>query len=331
MARQSKLKYVALGITTHCSHHCDICYETANLRPFERRHGDMKTLLQICDKLVEAGVEFVELVGGDPAAHPGIVALVHYLQDSGIKVGMLSNTHQSWREVSPYVSSLEWTVHGRQSYHDAYTRPGTYNEVLNRLKSFADSKREDQQIAITVNFTPVMATSLYDTARELTQELPIDYIQLQRVGPFGGAASGLHALRLDEIIAIFRQIQRLDEELKIAIEVVDSYPMCLLPVDLQRYTARCDLGFGTAYIDMRGNLSRCAVNQRPLGNILDPKTSLEKIWAEHPDLIKFREKKYLPSRCQKCDLLEQCGGGCPSSCGGCDLSADELMIRSGLA
>ena len=151
------------------------------------------------------------------------------------------------------------------------------------------------------------------------------------MGPFGGAASGLHALRLDEIIAIFRQIQRLDEELKIAIEVVDSYPMCLLPVDLQRYTARIDWGFGTAYIDMRGNLSRCAVNQRPLGNILDPKTSLEKIWAEHPDLIKFREKKYLPSRCQKCDLLEQCGGGCPSSCGGCDLSADELMIRSGLA
>lgn len=328
MTIENGLKYVAFGITNKCSHQCDICYETANLNPTCRHHGDLTTLLRICDKLAAAEVEFVELVGGDPAEHPEIRVLVKYLHKLGIAVGILSNTHQSWYEVLRYVSALEWTVHGQQPYHNAYTLPGAYQETLGRLKSFAADKREDQQIGITLNFTSVMSVCLYDTVRELAEELPINYIQLQRVGPFGGAADGMHKLTLTEILATYRQIQRVDLKLGLDIEVVDSFPMCLLPSEFHKYTARCDWGFGTAYVDMSGNLSRCAVNQQPLGNILDPETPLEKLWAEHPDLIKFREKKYLPPHCQKCELLEQCGGGCPSSCGGCELSVDELLVRS---
>lgn len=329
MTNEHRLTTVALGITTKCSHRCNICYETANLECRERHDGDLKTLFHIGDKLAKAGVEDVELVGGDPAEHARIGVLTHYLKDSGLNVHILSNTHFSWHDYAPYVASLEWTVHGSEKYHDQYTKKGAYQEVLVRLKQFAKEKGPNQQIGITVNFTPVMAESLYGTISELANELPIDYIQLQRVGPFGGAADGAHTLELSDVIRVFQQVQMVDQKWGIEIEVVDSYPMCLLPEELRKYTARCDWGYGTAYVDMKGNLSRCAVNQIPIGNILDPGLPLKQLWEQHPDLRRFREKKYLLQTCQQgCDMLEECGGGCPVSCGGCDLSPDELMIST---
>lgn len=327
MAEKHTLKYVAFGITNHCSHNCSICYETAFLKADHRRHGDLATLKQISGELAGAGVEFIELVGGDPAEHPEIGELTKYLNGLGLGVGILSNTHRSWEQVAPFVSVLEWTVHGPQDYHDAYTKPGAYQEVLGRLKEFAKVKQCCQRIGLTINFTPIMAQRLYEVVRDLAQELPVEYVQLQRVGPFGGAVGGNHALKLEEILAIYRQIQRIDNELGIGIEVVDSYPLCLLPEDLRKYTARCDWGYGTAYVDMDGNLSRCAVNQIKLGNVIKTEEPLTRIWDEHPSLVKFREKKYLPEKCQKCDFLNECGGGCPSSCGGCDLSADQLITQ----
>ena len=328
MAGVHGLKYIALGITTYCSHCCGICYETAGLKPKDRRNGDLKTLMHIGDKLLKAGVEFVELVGGDPNEHPEIGKLTRYLHDLGLEVGILSNTHCAWREVAAYVTALEWTVHGPQNFHDAYTRPGTYNEVLGRLKEFAKVKTKDQKIGLTLNFTPIMSVKLYETVCALANELPVNYIQLQRVGPFGGAKGGDYSLKLEEVIAIYRQIQKVDEELGLEIEVVDSYPMCLLPEDLRKYTARCDWGFGTGYVNMCGDLSRCAVNQiYNIGNILVPETPLEWLWEHDAGLRRFREKRYLPLRCQECDLLEKCGGGCPSSCGGCELSVDQLIAE----
>ena len=324
--KQHNLKQVALGITTYCSHRCPFCYETASLELKDRCHGDIATLKQIADQLHDAGVWSVELVGGDPSDHPELVQLVKYMSELKLEVGILSNTHKQWQGVAPYVSSLEWTVHGIPSYHDARTWRGTYRQVLERLQAFAHDKRPEQRIGITLNFTPAMVESLYETVRGLNDELPIDYIQIQRIGPYGGAAKSFQGLRLDEILTIFRQVQRVDQQLNIEIEVVDSFPMCLLPVELRKYTARCDWGYGTAYIDMYSNLSRCAVNQIPLGNILDPETPLKQLWEQHSSLIRFREKDYLSLKCRQCELLDKCGGGCPSSCGNCELSCDALIV-----
>ena len=328
MATEHKLTYVALGITTRCSHRCDICYETAGLDERERRDGDLNTLFQIGDKLAEAGVEFVELVGGDPAEYIKIGILAHYLRENGLEVGVLSNTHFSWKDYAPYVSALEWTIHGQQYYHDQYTRMGSYQEVLTRLQQFAEEKDKHQKIGLTLNFTPLMATELFNTVEEVQRRIPVDYVQLQRVGPFGGAAGGKHNLKVEEVLQIFQQVQLVDQQLGIEIEVVDSFPICLLPEGLRKYTARCDWGYGTAYVDMYGNLSRCAVNQIPLGNVLDPSMPLKQRWEKHPELRRFREKKYLPETCQKCSLLARCGGGCPSSSGASQISADDLAIPS---
>lgn len=131
--KQHNLKQVALGITTYCSHRCPFCYETASLELKDRCHGDIATLKQIADQLHDAGVWSVELVGGDPSDHPELVQLVKYMSELKLEVGILSNTHKQWQGVAPYVSSLEWTVHGIPSYHDARTWRGTYRQGFKDL------------------------------------------------------------------------------------------------------------------------------------------------------------------------------------------------------
>jgi radical SAM protein with 4Fe4S-binding SPASM domain len=61
-------------------------------------------------------------------------------------------------------------------------------------------------------------------------------------------------------------------------------------------------------IEPDGGIIPCQSYYEQLGNILtDPWQS---IW-EHDLSIRLREREYVPPVCLACDLLSECGGGCP--------------------
>lgn len=322
-----KPNFAALHITTYCEGDCSFCYITEPGMP--RQHGDLDTLKRIIDQLVAAGVEFIELVGGNPSLHPQIVELLQYCQQSGVEVAILSNTHHyahaSIEEIVPYVSALETTIHGLPELHDRFTHPGAYRAVIANLRLWQQNKYNCQHTGITLNFTKENYAHIYDTVAHIIDEgVDVDYVQVQRIGPHGRAADGSQKLTLEEIVTAYQQIARLSEELHIRAEVVDAFPLCLLPEKVRQYAGRCDWGFGTMAVFMDGSVSRCAVARRDLGNLLE--TPLLEIWNTHPELAEFRTKTYLRDECQHCELLEACGG-CPTSCGGCHLCTDELLSR----
>lgn len=320
--------FAALHITTHCEGNCAFCYITKEGEP--RQHGDLLTLKRIIDQLAEAGIETIELVGGNPSLHPDIIAILQHCRDVGVEVAILSNTHHyasaSIEEVAPYVIALETTIHGLPELHDRFTHLGAYAGTIANLKVWQKVKCPEQGTGITLNFTKANCAHIYETITHIIDEgIKVDYVQVQRIGPYGRATNGDWKLTLDEIITAYRQIARLSEELGIRAEVVDAFPLCLLPEEVRQYAGRCDWGFGTLAVFMDGTVSRCAVARRNLGNLLV--TPLLHIWKCNPELKEFREKAYLRKECQECQLLEACGGGCPTSCGGCHLCTDELLSR----
>lgn len=323
-----KPTFAALHITTFCEGDCAFCYITEKGAP--RQHGDLQTLKRIVDQLVIAGVKTVELVGGDPALYPDIVELLKYCKQAGLEVAILSNTHGYWyasiAEIAPYVTALETTIHGLPEIHDHFTHTGAYVETIAHLREWQQCKTPEQGTGITLNFTKVNSAHIFDTITHILHwGVKVDYVQVQRIGPHGRAADGSWKLTLDEVITAYRQIARLSDELGIRAEVVDAFPLCLLPEEVRMYAGRCDWGFSTCAVFMDGSVSRCAVARRDLGNLLE--TPLLDIWNNHPELDEFRAKKYLREECQRCQLLEACGGGCPTSCGGCHLCTDELLGR----
>lgn len=320
--------FAALHITTYCEGDCAFCYITEKGAP--RQHGDLETLKRIVDRLAEAGIQTIELVGGNPSLYPHIVELLQYCQQAGLEVAILSNTHYyqyaSIEKITPYVTALETTIHGLPEFHDSFTHHGAYANVIANLRAWQQCKRPEQGTGITLNFTKANCAHIFETITKiLHQGIKVDYVQVQRIGPHGRATDGSWKLTLDEVITAYRQIARLSDELGIRAEVVDAFPLCLLPEEVRQYAGRCDWGFGTCAVFMDGSVSRCAVARRDLGNILE--TPLTEIWINHPELKEFRAKKYLRDECQRCQLLEACGGGCPTSCGGCHLCTDELLTR----
>lgn len=327
------LKYVALHITNECSSKCPMCYYTRNGQI--KCEGNIEVLKKIGTELKRVGVEEVCLVGGDPAEHSKIQDLVEHYHNLDLDVSILSNTHNyknsTIEKITPYVSSLEGTFHAptAEEHNQFNATPNSYQTMVNNLKRYEQIKMPNQKIGAVLNIMNNNYNRLYEIIeRLLDQGITLNYVLIQRIGLYGKATGEEKYIIIKEMLATaFEQIKRINENLRIESSMVDAYPLCLIPEEYHQYLEKCDWGFGTASMDMNGNISRCAVaehnGENLLGNILD--TPLEEIWENSPTLAKFRNKEYLRSECKDCKKLSICGGGCPMSCGTNTLSSDILL------
>ncbi len=297
--------------------------------------GKIEVLKKIALELRKIGVEEINLVGGDPAEYSKIEDLTKYLYKLGFRVPILSNTHQyknsSIEKITPYVTSLEATFHAPTCVeHDRFNNsPGSYEMIMNNLKKYKALKTPSQNIGAVLNIMNHNYNQLYEIIEKvLEQGLPLDYVLIQRIGLYGRAQNDQEfAVFKDKLVVAFEQIDKINNLLGVESVMVDAFPLYLLPEEYHKYLDKCDWGYGTASIDMNGDITRCAVAEHSeenfLGNVL--KTPIKEIWETSPTLLKFRNKSYLRNECQNCNLLEKCGGGCPISCGTNHLSTDILV------
>lgn len=328
---QYKLKSVALHITNECSANCPFCYYTKE--GMVRCEGNLEVLKRIALNLRNAGVLEINLVGGDPAEYSKIQELVEYLYGLGFKVPILSNTHvyknTDLESVIPYVSSLEGTFHAACAQeHNRFNRTKrSYEIMLENLKKYDELRKSYQQLGAVLNVTNQSYNKLFDIISSLLKQgLNLDYVLIQRIGSYGRAEK-MEAILREKLIIAFKQIERINKELGISTSMVDAFPLCLIPNQYHEYLDRCDWGYGTASVDMNGNITRCAVanhtGENLLGNVLE--TPVTEIWNNSPTLVNFRNKRYLDEQCHNCELLAKCGGGCPISNGNNTLSSDVLL------
>ncbi|MCI8575559.1 MAG: radical SAM protein [Bacilli bacterium] len=329
------LKYVALHITNECSGNCPMCYYVQEGQI--KCEGNIEILKKIGTKLKKAGVEEVCLVGGDPAEHSKIQELVEHLYNLGIQVSILSNTHNyknsSIEKIAPYVYSLEGTFHASTpEEHNAFNQTSnSYQNLVQKLKIYNEMKTSTQKIGAVLNVMNYNYNCLYEIIARLVEKgITPDYVMIQRIGLYGKASGNEKYIIIKEMLATaFEQIARINSDLGIESTMVDAFPLCLVPEKYHRYLAKCDWGYGTAAMDMNGDIVRCAVSEHKgenlLGNIFV--NSIEEIWENSETLINFRNKKYLHPECLSCDKIEQCGGGCPMSCGNNTLSSD-ILVRN---
>jgi radical SAM protein with 4Fe4S-binding SPASM domain len=291
----------------------------AGVRKANCHHPPLDQLTRIVDALAAATVREVTFLGGDPAIYPSAVPLARHANERGIAVSILSNTHRypgsSVEEAANWVSAFETTIHApKPEEHDAFCqKKGAFEYVVSRLRRAAAAGRKT---GLAINVTPQSAGQVFDIADTVRNRygVPLDYIIVQRIIPFGRAqTTSAFTIAREHAERALVDIERIDNELGIRISVEDPFPLCVLPVRLRKYMTRCAWGFTKASVNDKGDLSRCGADPRcRLGNILQ--TPLLEIWNNSPTLLSFRDRKYLPGRCQTCADLDRCGGGCPLSC-----------------
>jgi radical SAM protein with 4Fe4S-binding SPASM domain len=70
----------------------------------------------------------------------------------------------------------------------------------------------------------------------------------------------------------------------------------------------CSAALYSMCIESNGNVLPCQSYYTPVGNILTD--SWDSIW-NHDLSVKLRERQGLPSKCEGCPVVAECGGGCP--------------------
>jgi radical SAM protein with 4Fe4S-binding SPASM domain len=70
----------------------------------------------------------------------------------------------------------------------------------------------------------------------------------------------------------------------------------------------CSAALYSMCIESNGDVLPCQSYYTPLGNMLND--SWDSIW-NHQLSVQLRERRGLPSKCEGCPVVVECGGGCP--------------------
>jgi len=316
---QYTIDLVALHITEVCTHKCPMCYvsdESEHKRP---KIYPISKLKNVIDELANNEVKEISLLGGDPAKHPNVLELVKYIKKRGMIVSSLSNTHiyknTNFDEINEFIDNFETTFHHYiPEKHDEFCQStGAFNNSIEKLKL---AKEHGKKIGIALNITPDTAGIIYRIIEKLltTHEVQLDYIIVQRIIPFGRAASSSEfTLTREQVVNALYQLKKIKQIFEVSFVIEDPVPLCVLPDDLREFVLPCQWGISKVALNGNGDVSRCGADPRyRLGNIFDK--NILQIWNESELLESFRKKQYLPGRCQICSDKDKCGGGCPLSC-----------------
>lgn len=312
MIEKYKIKQALVHITYSCEHHCPMCYANSDTN---KEQPSLEQLCKVIDRLLELGINDITLVGGDPAIYRYIVELVAHAKKNGAILSVLSNTldfNGRKNDVLEYIDVYEGTIHHSDSLkHDSFCGvEGAYEKLINNLSFFSE---KGKSVGLALNIIPYNYSVLEDLVEAVMKRgVKVDHIIMQRIIQFG-RASGMDSFEIsgEMLNEALRQVDSLQKKYEINVVFEDPFPLCAMDEKYFKYMRPCECGISKITVDYEGNLSRCGADVFHLfGSVFD---DVNNLWNIDASLKTFREKKYLPSKCHKCKLFGQCGGGCPIS------------------
>jgi radical SAM protein with 4Fe4S-binding SPASM domain len=301
-----------LALTFRCQNDCVHCYAGGPHETTELTTTQWKTVL---DHLSEVGVFIVTFTGGEPTIRDDLPELLLYAQNKSMVTGLISNG-RLLKDPS-YVETLEKagldfvqvTLESHKpDVHDKMTNAsGSWKETVEGIKNATQS-----QIYVSTNTT----LSRHNAADFLTS---IDFIKSLGVDAFGANsliysgkapdAQDEFALSTSELTALLPQVRDKANMLGLKFLWYTPTQYCQLdPVQLGLGVKSCTAALINACVGPNGDVYPCQSYFESLGNILT--TPWQKIW-QNPLAESIRQRDYAEEKCQNCNQLQVCGGGCP--------------------
>jgi len=316
MIMETKLKYVAFHLTYVCENKCPYCYIGDEGR---EKHPPFQKVKKIIERLAENNIKEILLVGGNPCTYPNLKDVVELIKKLGLKCYILSNTLEFEQNLNFFLDKIDdfqATILGSNAKeHDSEAgRRGAYEILIRNIKLLNQKRRK---VTIAISLHKQNYNKIFDIVKNLIEKekIKIRELVVQRIIPCGRAANTLRfSVTKDQVPVIFEQLYEVKELYNLAIDFEDPFPLCIIPEKYRHLQNKpCEWGFTKGSINFNGDLARCGADSRfLLGNIFKI-DNLQKCWKENPILIDFRNRKWLPQKCQECELLEKCGGGCSLS------------------
>lgn len=215
-----------------CNSHCHFCID------LNKRDLPDKSTRQIVEEMVRAkaaGVEYLEMIGGETTIRRDFIPLVKTAKRLGFKDivvvtngRMLAYPEFAKETVAAGVTDLVFSIHGHDAkLHDDLTyAPGSFNDLL---KGIENARKEGLE-RIFGNCTVVKQNmAVLPRIAELFLRLKIHHVEFISVDPtYGGAYTNFHGLvpRISEAAPFMREALEVGRKGGTRDFVVRYVPLC---------------------------------------------------------------------------------------------------------
>jgi radical SAM protein with 4Fe4S-binding SPASM domain len=299
-----------LALTYRCNNDCSHCY---NARPRDYPELDTEQWKAILDRCWQAGIPHIVFTGGEPTLRSDLPELVAHAEHNGQITGI--NTNARRLSDPAYVAALVKAgldhVQITLESHD----PDIHDGMVASRGAWKQT---------TAGLRNVLASPLY----VMTNTTLLDCNS-----PFLGetldflADTGVPTVGLNALIYAGRGINvghglpesSLPPLLEIARKKTSARGQRLIwytptqycqfdPMQLELGVKGCTAALYNMCIEPDGQVIPCQSYYQPLGAMLT--MPWDAIW-NHELAISLRERRSIPQECSACQLLPECGGGCP--------------------
>ena len=311
-----KLKTVGIEITWNCNQQCSYCYLACDKNDYaEKKNMKLAFFRKILDKIWDAGIKDVYLIGGEPTLHPRFDEIVRMIGEyKWRKKGLCSNgvglNEDMLNLIRTNFDYISISVRGTESTTKIITKnENSFHDTISALKKLSKSKIE---IRIGIDLLPEYLNE-FSKIIKLLKDNKINFksVEIHRLIPIGNAKTK-HVASIEEYRTLLKTIDIISKKEKYSIKFEDSLPLCLFEKKYWKYINICKCGTSKIWIDPFGMARRCACSSGAIGDI--KKQSLRQIWNSKI-MSKFRSFQWIDGKCKKCKVLGKCLGGCSSSRG----------------
>jgi len=299
-----------LALTYRCNNDCAHCY---NARP--RNHPELSTAqwLTILDRLWELGIPHIVFTGGEPTLRADLPELIAHAEANGQITGLNTNGRRLrdpvllQRLLDAGLDHVQITLESHDpAIHDAIVcAPGAWQDTVAGIKNALGSR-----LYVMTNTTMLQSNSpqLRDTLAFLA-ELAVPTVGLNALiysGKGAQVGTGLAAADLPGLLSLAREMTEANQQR--LIWYTPTQYCHFDPIQMELGVKGCTAALYNMCVEPDGQVLPCQSYYTSLGSLLSD--SWESIW-NHDLAVRLRTRQNLPAACTHCELLAECGGGCP--------------------
>jgi len=264
----------------------------------------------------EAQVPSVSFTGGEPVLRDDLTVIVRHAKSLSMWTNLITNGSRITPELANALKvegldsaqvSLEA---GTPELHDKIVQqPGAFRNTLEGLHALMDA---GIRVHTNTTISALNKDHLADIL-DLVKQTGLKKISMNLLMPVGSSLQSLNQLLVSysEIGDIVFNLKKLAESMQLEFMWYSPTPICLFnPIAYGLGNKACAACDGLLSIAPNGDVLPCSSYPEPVGNLLDQRNSFEDIWRSEKAQY-FQQKAFAHEKCQQCEHLTVCQGGCP--------------------
>lgn len=301
-----------IALSYQCNNECTHCYNARSRKFPSLSKNDW---YKVIDKIWELSIPHIVFTGGEPTLCEYLPDLIQYAENKGIITGIntngreLANNSFLTHLVDAGLDHIQITLESFNSkIHDQMVNfPGAWEETVSGIKNVLQ-----KEVYMMTN-TTMLKTNFLEIPQTLDflAELGVPTVGLNALiysGKGKDVGTGLSETQLSPLLEIAKE-KTIKNNQKL-IWYTPTHYCRYNPITHDLGVKGCSAALYNMCLEPNGDVLPCQSYYYPLGNIL--KNSWNSIW-NHELSLQLRERKNLPQKCNQCELVQECGGGCPLS------------------